>query len=416
MFNPKRFAQYFGRLLAAVLPILVVAAALSLVTELQYREDSWLDLTKSWQFWLPVARDLIPCALALLAAYLLATRFVRAVYGLEKSADARGLVNRCLFGLCAFRPWLRISDGVTEGGEEHVLRRAGGPGHLVVYNDSAVLLERGGRFTRVRTRDFTRLESFERVYHVVDLRPKQDLYKVSAISKEGIPIVCEADISYQVDSEGEVPTEEIPFPASEDKVFQAATCTWIREEDRPEETRMMDWRSRVLISETEWNLRTILAQYPLDRLIGLTDPSSQRPREEIRQRLEKRLRAGLPKLGARILKVELGDIQVADEVTRQWIEAWQARWKSWIALRQALGQAKQIEQMEEAKTLAQLMMIKAITGEFRPMTEDDQAISSRLIMARLFMVLGRACSEPWTRVFLPPEVMNTLKSLKELIE
>lgn len=177
----------------------------------------------------------------------------------------------------------------------------------------------------------------------------------------------------------------------------------------------MDWGGRIIISETEGNLRTILARYPLDTLIGLSSSQNRDTREEIRQQLESELVAAAPKLGARILKVELGDIRVGDEIAEQWIKAWHARWASWATERQAMGKAKQVEQLEEAKTHAQVMMIKAITGAFKPMAVQDQAVSSRLILARLFMVLGRASSEPLTRVFLPPEAMNTLKLLQDMI-
>jgi hypothetical protein len=32
------------------------------------------------------------------------------------------------------------------------------------------------------------------------------------------------------------------------------------------------------------------------------------------------------------------------------------------------------------------------------------------------MVLGRSASDPWTRVFLPPEALNTLKVLQDIVK
>jgi hypothetical protein len=415
MFNPKRVVQYLSRLLVRLLPILGLVFMLSLAARLLYRQAGWSALVFSWQFWLVVVASIVPSIIALLAAYLLGARFVQDLYKIDSLAEARSVVNRLLFGQSGFGPWLRVAGGVAEGLDKHILSRAGGPGSLVVYNDSAALLEKGGRFTRVVERGFPRLEKFERIYDAVDLQPRRWVYAVSAMSKEGIPITCEADISYQIDSEGLAPTEEVPFPVSKDKVFQAATCTWIREADRPAETRVMDWGGRVIISETEGNLRTILAHYPLDRLIGLTSLGTENAREEIRRELEDKLRAAVPKLGARILGVELGDIKVEDEVTQQWADAWKADWARWSAEREGLGKAKQAEQIENAKTRAQVMLLASITEVFQPLMAEHELVTSRLVLARLFMVLSRAPSDPLTRVNLPKEAIETLKSLRDMI-
>ncbi len=415
MFNPVRVARYFARVLALLLPILGASSFLSLIAVLLHREADWLTSLASWQSWLAVLIGTLPSIVALLATYILAVRFVQHLYGIETTTEARGVVNRCLFGQFGFGPWLRVAGGLAENAKNHILTRVGGPGNLVVYNDSAVLLQQSGRFTRVVQKGFSRLEKFETIYHAVDLRPKRWVHPVIAMSKEGIPITCEADISYQLDSEGIACTEEVPFPISEQKVFQAATCTWIREANLPADSRVVDWSGRVIIGETEGNLRSILARYPLDQLIGLVNPGSTNPREEIRQELEERLKTAVPKLGVCVLGVELGNIEVQDEITKQWIEVWKADWERWAVEHEALGKAKQTELLENAKTRAQVMLLATITEAFQPLLDQQQAVTSKLVLARLFMALSRAPSDPLTRVNLPKEAISTLKQLKDLI-
>jgi regulator of protease activity HflC (stomatin/prohibitin superfamily) len=411
MFSPEKMLRFLVRLLVVLLPTLAVLFTLGYVTELSRGGGE----RSNALFFLAVARDMVPGLLALVVVHLLAERFVQALFKLPSLTEARSFVNRSLFGLSKFGPWLRITEGKAENSEGHTLSQAGGPGHLVMYNDSAVLLERAGQFTRIRGTGFVSLEPFEKIYDVVDLRPQRWVYPVSAMSKEGIPVTCDAEISYQIDYEDLEPTEEEPYPAPEHTIFRAAVCTWIREANRPMETRTMNWSGRVIISDTEGSLRSILSQYPLDRLIGLI-PDGSNPREEIRCELEKRLRASVPKLGARILNVTLGDIKVDDEITQQWIDAWQAQWERWAMERQARGQAAQVEQVENAKTRAQVMMITNITEAFRPlMTASDQEITAKLVLTRLFMVLSRAQADTLTRVYLPQEAVNTLKLLKDLI-
>ena len=214
MISPKRMAKFVAKMLAVLLPLLGIVLTLNLATELHYREAKWADLATSWHLWAGLARNMVPSMAALLLAYLLAARFTQTLYKIDSLGKAQSLVRRCLFGLPSFGPWLRISEGVIEGDEGNILVSAGGPGHQVVYNDTAVLLERSGQFTQVRSGDFVPLMPFEKVYAALDLRVKRWVYSVSALSKEGIPIICDADISYQLDSENNQPTEQSPFPYS----------------------------------------------------------------------------------------------------------------------------------------------------------------------------------------------------------
>jgi hypothetical protein len=415
MFNPQRAAQYLGRFARVLLPLFGVLLALALFTELYNRDIGWREALASWRFWVAIARDMAPGVVAVLAVLLLATRFVQRLYGLDSFGEARALVNRCLFGLWSFRPWLRTSGGVPEGDHNHILLRVGGPGHLVVYNDTAVVLERGGQFTRVEYKGFPRVHALERVYQLIDLRLLRHVHTVHAMSKEGIPIACDVDISLQIENEDKVPTEDTPYPASEVQVFKAATAMWIQKAEQPPWERALNWSDRFIIHEIDSRLRTILARHPLDRLIGLGSPDSEDPREEIREELQHGVGNLASGIGARIQGVELGDIRVQHEVTQQWIDAWKAEWQRWSVERRSLGKARQAEQIERAKTRAQVMMLTTIADAFQPLVQERQAITSRLILARLFMVLSQAPPDPLTRIYLPTEALSTLKTLRDLI-
>jgi regulator of protease activity HflC (stomatin/prohibitin superfamily) len=355
----------------------------------------------------------VPAVVALLFVYSLAGSFVGALYKAESAKEARAFLRRCLFGQPSFGPWIRITEGASSGKREHLLHRIGGPGSLVIYTDSAVVTECAGRLTHVHHMGFPHLERFEKMYQIVDLRPKRSVHAVEAMSREGIPITCEADISYEIEKENVAPTKEKPFPVSDETVLRAVTASWIREADRPEDSRTLDWAGRVIISETEAGLRSIVSKYPLDQLIGLGFDGSN-PREEIRQALEKELRAAAPTVGARILKVDLGDFKVAHEITQQWIDAWRSTWESWATKQKALGRAKQIEQMERAKTQAQVMMLKAIIDALEPLQAEGQAASVQMVLDRMFMVMSRAAADPLTRVYLPREAAKTLQMLQEM--
>jgi len=415
MFNPKRAAQFLGKALAVLLPIVVVLYALGLGTEFYRQGADPAELDMARAFWLAGLRNSLPGLAAVIGVYLLAAQFARAVYGIETFGEARSFIHRRLFGLFKFGPWRRVQAGILEDADRHVLMQTGGPGNLVVYSDSAVVLHRAGTFTAVQKTGFVQLKPFEKPCAVVDLRPARRVCPVEVMSSEGIPVVCVADISFQIDDQGAMPTATTPFPAKDEKVFLAAIGKWVLQDDPAAAPRAVEWSERLAGYETEVALRAIVAGYTLDRLVGLDPLAGGNPREDIRQELQTRLEAAAQQVGARILRVELADIQVKDDVTRQWIEAWRARWEKWVVEQHTQGKVRQIELLESAKTAAQAKMIDILTTTLRPLTKAQAKVSSKLVLTRLLMALSRAAADPLTRVYLPQEAVQTLKALRKLV-
>jgi regulator of protease activity HflC (stomatin/prohibitin superfamily) len=428
MFNARRFFGFIVRIVIRVLPIVLLLLALGVANELSF----WgIELTQtwpaclrlatrcpppSWWFWVDVLRDMIPGLLALVAALFLGARFVRTMYGLDSLKEGILFLTYSRFGRPFFSPYLLIQGGAVDPSRgSPVLRKIGGPGGLVIYRDSAVVLEREGRLTRVQGPSFPNLKPFEKVWDVIDLRPRHWVYNVSAMTKEGIPVTCEADVSFKIEDGGQEPSEERPFPMDEKAVFTAATCKWMREIERSPDDRELDWAGRLVIGDTEGNLRSILARYPLDRLIGPAPSEEEHPRRAIEQELERELRKAAPRLGAKILAVKLGDIKVDDKVTQQWIDGWQAGWEGWAAKRKAEGEAETEQLAQIAKAQAQAEIITAIADSLRSMTARGAVVPAHLIALRFIEVLRNAPFAPWTQTYLPPGVMDTLDRLEQRV-
>jgi len=328
-------------------------------------------------------------------------------------------VIRRLFGQPSFKPWIRISGGKIEGDENDPLRRVGGPGNLVLYNDSAVLLEKAGKLTRVvkvkEGKGFVALDSFEKIWDVIDLRPHHWVYNVKAMSKEGIPVTCQADVTFQIDDGGQKPSGKEAFPATEEAIFLASTRKWMREPDHSEGNQIFDWARKAIVGVTEGALRSVLATYLLDQLLGPSESNQGHYRVEILDQLRARLEQHLPSLGVKVTKVELGDIKVADEIVQKQIEAWQALWQRWAKEREAEGEAERLQYVEAAKAQAQADMIVAITRAFQSLTDAQAVIPSQLVLLRMFEMLKRAPFDPQTGiVFWPEELMKTWQRVQNL--
>jgi len=420
MFNLKRILTYYGRIIRLFGPILLTLLSLAvlavvldpiLAVVLDLGEPSpLLDLPIE----VAVAIGLIPGLVIVRTLRLLAANFVQGVYGLGTSAEGANFLWRRLFGMRSFKPYLIIKDGKLPSDKEPLMR-AGGPGSLVVYKDSAVVLEKAGKLTRVARKGFVTLGAFEKAWDVVDLRPHRWAYDVSAMTKDGIPVTCQADITFQIDDAGQPPSEEEPFPATEQAIFYAATRKWMREADRSKDDQVFDWARRAIIGNTEGALRAILARYLLDQLLGPDELNKSHYRSEIRSKLETELRASFPDLGVKVTQVELGDIKVDDKIAHQQIEAWRSLWQRWVREREAEGEAARLQYVEAAKAQAQADMIVSITQAFQSLAAAGAVIPSQLVLLRMFEVLKRSSYDPQTGIlFLPSEVLKTWQLVQEI--
>ena len=397
-----------------LLPLLALAITTEwLAHGIPWPKPSW---THVEQFLLHIVLGLVPGILVMPVLVSLMDRFVQAVYGLKDAGQGRSALLRLLFGMSSFRPYLIIQDGKRPDDKEPLMR-SGGPGSLVVYKDSAVVLERAGKLTRVVKPGFGKLEDFERVWDVIDLRPQRWVFPVSAMSKEGIPVTCPADVIFQIDDGGKKPSQDEPYPAAESAIFSAATRKWMREAERSPDDQMFDWARRAIIGMTEGALRSILAGYLLDQILGPaeSDLDIGHHRKRIKEALEENLRTQFSNVGAKVMSVELGDIKVEDKIVQQQIEAWQAFWKRWSKERQAEGEAAKLQVIEAAKAQAQADMIVAITQAFQSLTEAGAIIPSQLVLLRMFEVLKRSSYDPQTgMLFLPAEVLKTWQLVQEM--
>jgi hypothetical protein len=421
--------------------ILLVAVALGLAAEVWLRsaettlEADQAGLAPIWatlSLALASVRIALPVVGALVAIPLLASHLFHTLYAIKDLKEAHDSLNRIVFGKLGFGPYLLIKEGEIATGKDTPAGRIGGPASLVIHNDTVVITEQYGRLKRVLGAGLPQLERFEKVWETIDLRPQRWVYEVFALTKEGIPISCEADISFKIDdrfkdAEGrertDTSTGETPYPYTEKAVLRAATSKWIRE---PEcEDSRMAWTDRVVIGFAEGLLRNILAEYRLDWLIAPPQPGQQHPREEIRQRLEEGLQEGARSVGAKILNVEIGAIEVkardketaqqlSDIVSKQWVEAWHADWEARALASRAEGEAELLR-MDMVRIQAQAEMVVTLTEALQSTIVSQGAIEPYILALRFVEALRWMSYNTYTREFMPPEAMRTLRRLQALL-
>lgn len=433
--SPERVAKFIGKYFLLVgLPLLLLLW-LAVLVELIRPEFELADLLRPGGlagFLGNALVNMLPGLIAMVAVLLVACWYVDKLYdagGLRKAHDYL-LLN--MFGQTSAKPYLVIREGEIAGDAGSMLARVGGPGLLVIYNDNAVITEQNGRLKRVLRPGYQRLERFERVWEIVDLRPQHWVYTVGALTRDGIPISCDVDVSFKIDDRVDgipiEPTDEMPYPFTEEAVFKAATCTRIREEERDDQ--VMKWTGRVVIGDAEGALRSILARHRLDQLVQPDQSGgSNRTREEIRRQLTASLENSAPGIGARILSVDIGKIDVkvdlpkgeeqaaeelSDKVLQQWIETWQAELERVALAEGAAGEAA-LASLEIVSVQAQAELILTLTEAVQSLISTEEVAAYRIAL-RFIETLRWMSFDPNVRAFMPLEPLRSLQRLHEVIE
>jgi hypothetical protein len=390
-----------------------------------------VDLTligKMMSLVLTAVRLALPVIGVFVAIPIVVSILFQKIYAIQRSEEAHDSLNRVVFGKVGRRPYVIIGKGRILLGKDSFAGRSGGPATLIIYEDNAIVTEQYGRPKRVLGAGIHSLERFEKVWEVIDLRPQHWVYPVFAMTKEGIPIRCEADLSFRIDDQphesgGAMHTGGL-YPYSEEAVFRAATSVWVREPDHPEQKRT--WVGRVVISSAEGLLRNILAEYRLDWLLASPQPGQEHPREKIRKQLEQGLRASVGKVGAKLIRVDIGPIEVQareDETTeklldiipKQRIEAWYADWEARALAGRAEMEAELLR-TDMARVQAQAEVIVEIMEALQD-TIATQGVSEPYILAvRLVESLRWLSYNVYQRDFVPPETVQRLRRLKEVLE
>lgn len=344
------------------------------------------------RFTFNVAGGMLPGIVVVIGALLLCANLINGVFGLE-GGGWQLLIHR-LFGRPGFSPYLIIGGGEIVMGSDNVKRR-GGPAGIVLRQDSAVILEAAGALTRViRGPGFPHLQPFETIWDIVDLRPQRWPFKVSAITRDGIPITYEVAVKFQVG-------------LTDEDVLKAATCKWIRDAWRSEPDRVMDWPKRVVIGETEGVMRNkILAQYNLDELLNI------QVRQKIRQDLFEMLKTAAARdLGVEIMEVTLHDVTFQGQVLDEWAKTWKMQRDLEVAKIESDERMQEIKLVERARSQVRQEMLDRTIKTLNAMAQKRTSVPvDYVLLSFIDMVENTAAAQ---KLFIPEDSLSKLESLKK---
>jgi len=384
--------------------------------------------------WWRVVGGTLPGLAGIAAALGLSTAFVRDVYDIPNWRAAFGYTCLLLFGRAPLSlldpifpdilpyPLVTVQQGkIDEKHDNTLLVRFGGPCNVIVYNDSAIFLERFGRFTRVAGPGRVFLQRFERIHEALDLRPQERTQEGGGLTKDGIPVKTEVQVRFQLARPPArvVPTiPAVPYPVYKWALIRAGQChNRVVDLDNGKES-VARWPARA--SGIGGTMRALIAGYRLDELLEPDEPARD-PHREISQRLHREVDVAARNFGAEVLEVRMGALEpaldkfpVLEKVKEARTISWQAAWKSKTRIEEAMGRAEAIRERGLAYAYAQMEIILALAREFQEAVEQGIALPAEFIALRFIEALRQVWTSPGGMV-MPSQAVHTLDYLQQLI-
>jgi regulator of protease activity HflC (stomatin/prohibitin superfamily) len=347
---------------------------------------------------LSIVYHLLPALLGVVFILWRANDFLNKVYNLPGPTSTLPHVLGMLFGDSSAELYVHQGKLAADAANDP-LRIIGGPGWLTVGESNAVLLERGAGFSRIVGAGLYRLQPHERVRNVIDLRThyRKDFQKV--LTKDGIPIKMEVDLTFRV-TEKDLPDDPPPAPPpplSPLNRLRRRLHLRVRhdllETSRPhrfsrETVRRLTYETTIFSPDQppDWtvsfyNVRSgdITDQIANRRLDEISAPEDAQihPRAEIARKGLEDARDAAVRIapGIEILDMTLGVIEPQDDfkhITAQMISNWKIEWERRAKILEAKAAAKRTQLLEEARAEAQANMIQALTEGYRIALGDNQ--------------------------------------------
>lgn len=359
-----------------------------------------------------VVYHLLPALLGISFILWRANEFLNKVFHLSSAMSGLPHVIALMFGSVSM--WVSVHQGKIESEtSDRAAQIIGGPAWLIVSEGNAVLLERGAGFSRIVGTGIHRLAPHERVRGVIDLRTHYRKGSNNVLTKDGIPVKMDVDLTFRV-TEKNVPgdPQSAPPPPPLGPLSRLRRRLGLRvrrdllETSRPhrfsrETVRRLVYETAIFSPDQppDWtnsfyNVRSgdITDQIANRRLdeISAPDDVQVHPRAEIARKGREDARTVASSQGIELLDMTMGVIEPQDKyqhIANQIIANWKIEWERRAKLLTAQAEAKRTQLLEEARAEAQANMIQALNEGFRIAMEDNPQGSRDIIALRFIDTL-----------------------------
>lgn len=295
-------------------------------------------------------------------------------------------------------------------------RTLGGPILLIVFDGSALYLERGNQFSRVVGPGVSFLERHETIKYPVDLRNKVkeagDKDAISVWTKDGITVKLKARIAYRIgDPQKLKDTPNLIHPYDPEAVKKAIERYAFRWPDPNKEPEEFTWEDAVW-GQVTGIVPGYIGKHFLDDLLIADREKGQILSPSVSDDLFKDLNKATQAFGVYVLDFQILSIELPQSVHKYYVQYWEAEKQGHATRMSGRAKAFEIRAREKAKADAQHDLILTIA---RSLQKNKKDITEALLLS-LSEVLDHGLSDPYMRSYIGKETIETLEKLEELLK
>ena len=360
---------------------------------------------------------------------MLTSTFSNLVFGVnpDEEADALGIA-------------VLVRNGNIAPESSATMLRMGGPGVLDVDENSAVVLEKFGHFTRAVGPGYYLLERFERVRGAVDLRAQLRKSGSKVYTRDGIPVQYDVEIEFRL--LGETVADALYKPKAPNRLWARIEPRLMRRAYAPLSTYRFSpraaWSAVYPLAVTEtgqvtsWSdsimraglgeIDKALSSHSFDELslpvadAGLDSRIDMSVRRRVQREAEALAAAAMQRSGVQLISLRFSSFRFDDEEARgildQYFKDWQSHWSNAARIAREDGKTEAFKKQEDARAQAQLKVL-ALLADGLNQVQSRKANYDFVLMLRLFESLEHMALDKNYR-FSPEEVFGLMQKLDRI--
>jgi len=293
------------------------------------------------------------CAVVLLSAeWMLA---LRKTYGVSRKLAFQLLFNLAL----GIGEAIAIADEgeIKERKPDGPLEKFGAPVAVVVKPYNAVMLVRGGNVSRIEGPGLVKLQKEEEVECVVDLRPQSGPYEVEVRTKDNIPLTVKGGLSFRIQSRDEAQELRDKGGAETSRLSGVIGGAYPVYRHTLHQAVYAVGAGKKWIEKTtgapNGKVRTAMRNYYLEDIFPLNGAGRDESIvDNLAKEVAEKVKKSAREWGVTVYGVGVNEIEMHEDVDAHFFDRWKAGWERQIKTIQADGQARAIESVARAESVA----------------------------------------------------------------
>ncbi len=316
-------------------------------------------------------------------------------------------------------PIVFVRDGMLVGSAEELQRK--GAGVMLLDAASAAVLEKGREFSRAVGPGITFLEHKERIVATLDLRKQSRSQSTQALTRDGIQVKADVSVTFALDPGSQMSLRDSPdetdflgrrremppFPFNPDSVFKAYYGEAVTEKEA------IKWIDLPVIVAAE-HFRDLANRFTLDELFEIANEGAA-PLKTLQAHLKTVVQSSphLQSRGIKVYSVSVGMPELPENVMKQRVRSWAARWEQKILQEMGRANADIEELQEEAKAEAKAEILKELRGGLARLSPGNGSPEhGHEIVRELISGMDRIAADPMTSMFLSGDSAQFLAHMK----